>query len=254
MTAPSHMSSYASGALKASLVGETIGDNLRRTAARSPDHPALVSCRQDIRWNYQELVERVDRCASGLLAAGIAKGDRIGLWAPNCAEWTVVQYATASVGAIQVNVNPAYRAHELSYALRQAGVKLLIAAPGIKGCDFRAMAQAVRLECPSLEDVVFLGDPAWERLADAAIEPRALAERASRLSFDDPINIQYTSGTTGAPKGATLSHHNILNNALSCADLLALTERTRSASRFRSTTASGWCWATSPPPPEARPW
>jgi fatty-acyl-CoA synthase len=217
--------SYANGASEIPLLGETIGENLRRTARRFAERPALVSRQQRLRWSYGELDDRVDRLASGLLAAGIEKGDRVGTWAPNCVEWTLVQYATARIGAIQVNVNPAYRTHELAYALRQSAAKLLIAAPEFKGSDYRAMAADVRDECPALEAAIFLGDPEWEALAASEADPAALAERAATLSFDDAINIQYTSGTTGAPKGATLSHHNILNNAYLCGGLLGYTEQ-----------------------------
>ncbi|MBS1679757.1 MAG: AMP-binding protein [Actinobacteria bacterium] len=192
---------------------------------RWAERPALTSCEQGIRWSYRELDERVDQLATGLLAEGLEKGDRVGLWAPNRAEWTLVQYASARVGAILVNLNPAYRTHELAYALRQSGLKLLIAAPEFKGSDYRAMAAAVSTDCPALESTIFLGDREWDALAEADPDADALNERAAALSFDDPINIQYTSGTTGAPKGATLSHHNILNNAYLCGALLGYTER-----------------------------
>jgi fatty-acyl-CoA synthase len=217
--------SYANGPAEVALIGETIGQNLARTAGLWPDRPALASCRQELRWSYRELAERVERLASGLLAAGIAKGDRVGIWAPNCAEWVLVQYATASVGAILVNVNPAYRTHELGYALRQSGVRLLFSAPEFKTSDYRAMVAAERGGCPALERVVFLGDPEWVELAASEVDPERLAARAAALSFDDPINIQYTSGTTGSPKGATLSHHSILNNGFLVGELLGYTER-----------------------------
>lgn len=148
------------------------------------------------------------------------RGERVGIWAPNCAEWVLVQYATARIGAILVNVNPAYRTHELAYALRQSGTRLLIAAPAFKTSDYRAMAAEVDA-CPA----IFLGDPAWEELAGAPVDAAGLAARAAALDPDDPINIQYTSGTTGFPKGATLSHHNILNNGFFVAELLGYTER-----------------------------
>ncbi len=156
----------------------------------------------------------VDVFARGLMARGIAKGDRVGIWAPNCAEWTITQYATAKIGAILVNVNPAYRTHELAYALNQSGVTLLISATEFKTSDYRAMIDEVRKDCPALSDVVYIGTPDWDEVVAgaASVTPAELAERLVSLSFDDPINIQYTSGTTGFPKGATLSHHNILNN------------------------------------------
>jgi fatty-acyl-CoA synthase len=216
---------YAHGPSTDPLLGETIGENLARTASRWPDRPALVSRHQDLRWSYRELDERVDRLSSGLLGAGISKDDRVGLWAPNCAEWVLVQYATSRIGAILVNVNPAYRTNELSYALRQSGVKLLVSAPEFKTSDYRAMVAQVRDDCPDLDSVVFIGDCEWRSLADHEVSADDLATRAASLTFDDPINIQYTSGTTGSPKGATLSHHNILNNAYLCGGLLGYTER-----------------------------
>jgi fatty-acyl-CoA synthase len=222
---PAATSAYGSGTSDTPLLGETIGENLARTAERWSERPALLGCHQGLRWSYRELDDRVDWLASGLLAAGIAKGDRVGVWAPNCAEWTLVQYATARIGAILVNVNPAYRTHELAYALRQSGTKMLVSAPEFKGSDYRAMVAEVRGECPQLETTVFLGDPEWRSLAESDADAAGLAERAASLSFDDPINIQYTSGTTGAPKGATLSHHNILNNGYLVGELLAYTEQ-----------------------------
>ncbi len=219
--------SYSHGTSDVPLLGETIGENLARAVARGPDRPALVSCHQELRWTYGELGERVDRLASGLLAAGIEKGDRVGIWSPNCAEWVLVQYATAAIGAILVNINPAYRTHELSYALTQSGVRLLASAPEFKTSDYRAMVAAVQDDCPGLERTVFLGSPEWAELAGTAAAPEALARRAAELAFDDPINIQYTSGTTGFPKGATLSHHNILNNGFFVGELCGYTEADR---------------------------
>jgi fatty-acyl-CoA synthase len=206
--------SYAHGASEKPLLGETIGDNLARTAAAAPDADALVSCHQDLRWSYGELDERVDRAAAALIAAGLEPGDRLGIWSPNCAEWTLVQYATARAGVILVNVNPAYRTSELEYALRQSGCRVLIAAPSFKTSDYRAMTEEVRPSLPELERAIFFGTPEWDELLDAgsAISTDEVRARAAQLAFDDPINIQYTSGTTGSPKGATLSHHNILNN------------------------------------------
>jgi fatty-acyl-CoA synthase len=204
-----------------------IGANLDRTVARWPQRPALVSRHQDLRWSWAELADRVDRLASGLLGAGIAQGDRVGIWAPNCAEWVLVQYATAKIGAILVNVNPAYRTHELGYVLRQSGVKLLVSAPEFKTSDYRSMVGDVRGECPALERVVFLDTGEWDLIATGDPDAEALDRRAATLSCDDPINIQYTSGTTGFPKGATLSHHNILNNGFLVGELLGYTEEDR---------------------------
>jgi fatty-acyl-CoA synthase len=217
--------SYAHGASTVTLLGETIGANLAQTAARWPDRPAVASFHQEVHWTYAELDERVDALASGLLDAGIAKGDRVGMWAPNCVEWVLVQYATAKIGAILVNINPAYRTSELAYALRQSGVRMLISAAAFKTSDYRAMVAEVRGDCPQLESVVFIGDPEFDALAEADADPGALDERAALLVADDPINIQYTSGTTGFPKGATLSHHNILNNGYLVGELLGYTEQ-----------------------------
>ncbi|WP_068065774.1 AMP-binding protein [Nocardia xishanensis] len=219
--------SYASGTSDAPLLGDTIGANLDRTAAAHPDREALVDLPAGRHWTYRELVEAVDALASGLAACGLGKGDRVGIWAPNCAEWFLVQYATAKLGAILVNINPAYRTSELGYVLRQAGVRMLIAAPEFKTSNYVAMIEEVRPECPGLEQVLILGDPAWVAAADAPIDTERLAAIAPTLSADDPINIQYTSGTTGFPKGATLSHHNILNNGYFVGELCGYTEQDR---------------------------
>jgi fatty-acyl-CoA synthase len=206
--------SYAHGASEVALIGQTIGENLATTARRFPDREALVVPFQDVRLTYAELDAEVDRLAKAFLATGIEKGDRVGIWSPNNAEWVVVQYATARVGIVLVNINPAYRTHELSYALNQSGCRMLIAAPSFKTSDYVAMVEEVRDQLPALERVVFLGGADWRALFAAAgnVDDDALEARAAELQFDDPINIQYTSGTTGFPKGATLSHHNILNN------------------------------------------
>ncbi|GAA4756757.1 AMP-binding protein [Modestobacter marinus] len=228
MTAPA-LPSYSSGTSTVPLLGDTIGDDLDRTAARVGDHEALVECATGRRWTYPELVAEVDACALGLDALGVAKGDRVGIWAPNCAEWVFVQYGTAKLGAVLVNINPAYRTHELSYVLRQAGISVLVAAPEFKGSDYRAMVDEVRADCPALRDVVFLGDQEWTQLLDTgrAADRARLAERAAQLSPDDPINIQYTSGTTGFPKGATLTHHNLLNNGFFVGEGCGYTEADR---------------------------
>ena len=219
--------SYASGTSTVPLLGETIGENFRRTVSRHGQRDALVDRGSDRRFSYAELAELVEQCALGLLAAGVAKGERVGIWAPNRWEWTVLQYATADIGAILVNINPAYRTHELEYVLNQAGISLLVAAPSFKTSDYRAMVGEIRGNCPELRDVVFLGDPEWDALLSAGGDRSALAERRAGLSFDDPINIQYTSGTTGFPKGATLSHHNILNNGFFVGELCSYTEEDR---------------------------
>ncbi|HEX6391720.1 MAG TPA: AMP-binding protein [Solirubrobacteraceae bacterium] len=201
--------SYAHGVSDRPLLGETIGANLERTAARVPDAEAVVSVHQGVRLTWAQFDAAVDRLAAGLQGLGLEKGDRLGVWSPNRYEWTLVQYATAKLGVILVNVNPAYRTSELQYALRQSGCRALIAAPQFKGADYGAMAAEVRPECPQLEHVILFDTPGWEQVASASGEfERPVLDR------DDAINIQYTSGTTGNPKGATLTHHNILNNAL----------------------------------------
>ncbi|GHJ35527.1 AMP-binding protein [Streptomyces sp. TS71-3] len=221
--------SYASGTSTVPLLGDTIGANLDRTAARVGDHEALVECATGRRWSYPRLVADVDACALGLDALGVGKGDRVGIWAPNCAEWAFVQYGTAKLGAIMVNINPAYRTHELAYVLGQAGISVLVSAPSFKTGDYRAMVAEVRGDCPELREVVFVGDPEWERLMETgrAGDRGLLARREQELSADDPINIQYTSGTTGFPKGATLTHHNLLNNGFFVGEGCSYTEADR---------------------------
>ncbi|MCP2261459.1 fatty-acyl-CoA synthase [Streptoalloteichus tenebrarius] len=221
--------SYASGTSTTPLLGETIGQNLERTVAAHAGRPALVERATGRRWTYAELNRDVDALARGLLAAGVAQGDRVGIWSPNCAEWVLLQYATAKVGAILVNVNPAYRVHELEYALNQSGVRLLVSATSFKTSDYRGMVDQVRPDCPALERVVFVGADSWDELVAGGAETpaEALRERMAQLSPDDPINIQYTSGTTGFPKGATLSHHNILNNGFFVAELQRWTHEDR---------------------------
>src|SRR3954466_5698819 len=221
--------SYVSGTSTTPLLGETIGATLDRTVERFGAREALVSRPQDVRYSYAELADAVDRVARGLLALGLEQGDRVGIWAPNCAEWVLVQFATAKLGAILVNINPAYRSHELGFVLRQSGVRLLISARAFKTSDYASMVDDVREDCPALERVVYLGSEDWDALMTAAAEVPApvLRERMAALGFDDPINIQYTSGTTGFPKGATLSHHNILNNGFFIGELLGYGEEDR---------------------------
>jgi fatty-acyl-CoA synthase len=222
-------SSYASGTSTVPLLGDTIGENFRRMVDAYPDREALVDRGTDRRYTYRQLADEVEACALGLLELGIQTGDRVGIWAPNCAEWVFVQYATAGIGAILVNINPAYRSHELRYVLGQAGIRLLVAAPAFKTSDYRAMVAEVRADCPQLRDVQFLGDPDWEDLMarGRAADRDPLVAFRDTLSADDPINIQYTSGTTGFPKGATLSHHNILNNGFFVGELCGYTEQDR---------------------------
>src|SRR5919198_2291333 len=202
------MRSYSSGVASKPLIGETIGENLERAVARFPDRQALVVRQQAVRITYAELDEQVNALARGLLGAGLRKGDRVGIWAPNCAEWVLTQFATAKAGIILVNVNPAYRTTELEYALRQSGCRMLIAARAFKTSDYAAMIEEVRGGLDDLEQVVLIGSPEW----DALLAGQGPDPDLGDLDCDEPISIQYTSGTTGSPKGATLSHHNILNN------------------------------------------
>ena len=206
----------ASGATSAPLLDETIGQNLARTVERFGDRDALVVPFQDVRLTYAEFAAACERVARGLLAFGLDKGERVGIWSPNNAEWVLVQYATAQVGVILVNINPAYRTHEVKYALQQSGCRVLIAATDFKTSDYRAMIDEVRGELDALERVVYLGTDDWTDLLDAgaSVSDAQLNDRTTSLGPDDAINIQYTSGTTGFPKGATLSHRNILNNGL----------------------------------------
>ena len=223
------MLSYESGVSEVPLRGETIGANLQATVGRFGSREALVDRPTGRRWTYDELGGDVTVLARALLGAGIQKGDRVGIWSPNCGEWVLVQYATALIGAILVNVNPAYRAHELQYVLNQSGVRLLVTAAGTDRTDFPGLVRAVATQCPSLEKVVVIGERSWDELWALAGEPAAseLESRAAELDADDAINIQYTSGTTGFPKGATLSHHNILNNGYFVGELLGYDERDR---------------------------
>jgi len=220
--------SYTSATSDTPLLGDTIGANFDATAARFPDRLALVDVPAGLRYTYAELKDEVDALAYSLLQSGIAKGDRVGIWSPNRAEWVVTQYATAKIGAILVNINPAYRTSELEFVLNQSGCKLLVAAQRLKTSDYAAMIAEVRPRCADLEQVVLLDSGAWRELLEtgkyADISIRNDVLEAVQLSTDDPINIQYTSGTTGFPKGATLSHHNILNNGFFVGELCHYTE------------------------------
>jgi fatty-acyl-CoA synthase len=219
---PTGGSSYAHGTSGTALLGDTIGANLDRAVAAWPDREVLVDVPSGRRWTYARFAADVDRLAYALVASGIAKGDRVGIWAVNCPEWVLVQYATARIGAIMVNINPAYRTHEVEYVLDQAGVSLLFASLSHKTSDYRAMVEQVRGNCPRLRETVYIGDPSWDTLI-----ARGTPVPFEELSCDDPINIQYTSGTTGFPKGATLSHHNILNNGYFVGESIAYTEQDR---------------------------
>ncbi|HLJ03137.1 MAG TPA: AMP-binding protein [Solirubrobacteraceae bacterium] len=217
------MLSYAHGPSETPLLGETIGENFDLAVASYADREAVVVAHQDVRWTYAELAERVDRLARGLIAFGLQPGDRMGIWAPNCSEWLLVQFASAKAGVILVNINPAYRTSELQYALRQSGCRLLVAAQAFKTSSYVQMVEEVAPLCEALERTIFTETPEWDELA-AGDES---AQLPSGLQFDDPINIQYTSGTTGFPKGATLTHHNILNNAYFIAEKLSYTPADR---------------------------
>ncbi len=204
----------------------------RRIAAAHGGREALVDVPSGRRWTYAEFDADTDTLARGLIAAGMKAGDRVGIWAPNCPEWALLQYATAKAGIILVNINPAYRNHELDYVLRQSGVRLLVSAESFKSSNYRAMIEDVSGDLPGLEKVIYLGSIDWDELFVVGAMPIAgggdqLAEREASAGFDDPINIQYTRGTTGFPKGATLSHHNILNNGFFVGELCRYTEEDR---------------------------
>ena len=206
------MTSYDAGPTDKPVLEDTIGANFERVVAAGPDIEALVDFASGRRWTYRELNDEIDVVARGLMALGVGKGDRVGIWAPNCPEWVMVQYATAKIGAILVNINPAYRTHELTYVLNQSEVCTLVSAPVFKTSDYQGMVEQVRPECPALREVIFLGTEDWERLRTKQVGDTELRSRMAGLANTDPINIQYTSGTTGFPKGATLSHRNIVNN------------------------------------------
>jgi fatty-acyl-CoA synthase len=244
------MRAYTAGDTDVPLLEETIGENFERVVARFPYHDALIEAAavpggDARRWSYTKMNDDVDRLARALLASGVAKGDRVGIWSPNCAEWTLLQYATAKAGAILVNVNPAYRSHELDFVVKQNGMRMLVTAPSDRNSDYVGMARQALVACPDLRELVFLpaadadgldaGDPQSEaELTYAELLKRAdavghsgLRERMAELGPHDPINLQYTSGTTGFPKGATLTHHNILNTGYSIGELLRYTEHDR---------------------------
>ncbi|MGO9955214.1 MAG: AMP-binding protein, partial [Solirubrobacteraceae bacterium] len=221
--------SYARGEQTTALLEETISANLDRTVGRFGDREALVSVDQGLRYTYAEFGQAVDELARALIATGLRTGDRLGIWSPNCAEWTLVQYASAKIGTILVNINPAYRTSELEYALGQSGCRMLVAATSFKSSDYRAMIDEVRDGLGTLERVVFLGGEDWsELLAGApAVDDDDFRARSDALRPDDAINIQYTSGTTGFPKGATLTHRNILNNGYFVGEHCRYTEADR---------------------------
>lgn len=221
------MESYARGETEPALLEETIGANLEATVARHPDGEALVEVATGRRWTWRELDDAVNEVARGLLALGLVAGDRVGIWAPNCAEWTIAQYATAKAGVILVNVNPAYRTHELAYVVNQSGMRMLLSATSFKTSDYRGMVTEVvdSGEAKTLEKVIYVDSADWADLIEAgrALPGDAVRERMATLRPEDAINIQYTSGTTGFPKGATLSHRNILNNGFMTTETVRLT-------------------------------
>lgn len=224
--------SYSRGAQDKALLAMTIGQAFDRTVAAYPDGEALVVCHQQRRYTWRQLAETVDLHARGLLALGLQTGDRLGIWAPNCAEWCIAQIASAKLGVILVNINPAYRSSELEYVLKQSGCQWLVCAAAFKSSDYHAMVQAM---LPHLQGVISLAaDPPagfipWSHLSTlgADVPPEHVHERQASLHVDQPVNIQYTSGTTGFPKGATLSHHNILNNGYMVGASLGLTAQDR---------------------------
>ncbi|MGX5715383.1 AMP-binding protein [Arthrobacter sp. MAHUQ-56] len=244
------MRAYTAGDTDVPLLEETIGANFERVAAQFPLHDALIEAApvpgaDARRWSYTKLNDDVDRLARALLALGVAKGERVGIWSPNCAEWTLLQYATAKIGAILVNVNPAYRSHELEFVVKQNGMRMLVTAPSDRNSDYVGMARRALAVCPDLRELVFLPDHGLDGLEAGAPQRDAeftyaelltradgvghsvLRARMAELSPHDPINLQYTSGTTGFPKGATLTHHNILNNGFAIGELLGYTEHDR---------------------------
>ena len=221
--------SYEHGTALRPLLSETIGANLDATVAKFAEREAVVSVHQGVRMTYREFAEQVETLARALLADGFSKGDRVGIWSPNRYEWAVVQYATAKIGVILVNINPAYRTSELEYALKQSGCSGLFAMSEYRTSNYRGMVDEVRGALPELRAVYYFDDPTYEGLlAKAASVPASeVAAIQDGLDFDDPINIQYTSGTTGFPKGATLSHHNILNNGYFVGETCHYTEEDR---------------------------
>ncbi|MBC7631396.1 AMP-binding protein [Aeromicrobium sp.] len=225
----SAIASQTAGDTDAALIEETIGANLCATVTAHGDREALVDVPSGRRWTYAELLAEVDAVALGLLDLGVVKGDRVGIWAPNCPEWVFVQYATARIGAILVNINPSYRTHELSFVIGQSGLRTIVAVAEFKGSSYAEMIESSRADNPALIDVVLIGEPSWDALIESgrATDRHRLDALGSALTSDEPINIQYTSGTTGFPKGATLSHRNILNNGWFVGELINYTENDR---------------------------
>ena len=226
---PMSADSYTAGPTDPPLIEETIDANFRATVAAHPDREALVVRHQGVRWSYTELDAEIDRLARALLASGLAVGDRVALWSPNRYEWVLAQYATARIGVIMVCINPAYRTHELEFALNQSGSVMLLAAPEFKTSNYQQMWADVAEQCPDIREAIFFDDPTWDALLERAekASTNEVKERSESLVNTDPINIQYTSGTTGLPKGATLTHRNILNNGYFVGEGCGYTEHDR---------------------------
>ncbi|MFC2531945.1 MAG: AMP-binding protein [Capnocytophaga ochracea] len=219
---------YTYGASDISLIGETIDQNLRKTVEKYPNKEALISVHQDYRVTYAEFYAQVTAVAKGLIALGVKQGDRVGIWSPNCYEWTLLQYATAKIGAIMVNINPAYRTSELIYVINQSGISYIFAAPQFKSSNYKKMIDDAREFTETLRKEVYWGESWQHFLAHGEkVTDEKLLSFEERVQFDDPVNIQYTSGTTGNPKGVTLSHHNILNNGYFIGIRMNYTEKDR---------------------------
>lgn len=220
--------SYVSGASNIPLLGETIGINLKKTAERFPDHEALVSVQQNYRVSYKDFYAQTTDVAKALISLGTKSGDRIGIWSANRYEWVLLQYATARIGTILVNINPAYRTHELTYVLNQSEVRFIFSSLSFKTSNYKEMVEYAKEVCPTLDDAIFF-DESWDRFLEngKSISNELLQSFEENIEFDDPVNIQYTSGTTGFPKGVTLSHHNILNNGYFIGLRLHYTEKDR---------------------------
>lgn len=220
--------SYTFGASSTPLLGETIGQNLKRTVAMYPKNDAIVSLSQNFKCDYETLWQLTTQVAKGLIAKGIQKGDRVGIWSPNRYEWTILQYATARIGVILVNINPAYRTNELIYVINQSGLRMMVSPLEFKTSDYKKMLKKAARECSHLEQTIFF-EQDWDQLLQLAelVSNEALETIESSVQFDEPVNLQYTSGTTGFPKGVTLSHHNILNNGYFIGHRLHYTEKDR---------------------------
>ncbi|WP_298823036.1 AMP-binding protein [uncultured Capnocytophaga sp.] len=208
------MYAYTHGASSVALLGETIDENLKKTVAKYPTEDALICSHQNYRATYEEFYDQVIQVAKGLMALGVKRGERVGVWSPNCYQWTLLQYATAKIGAILVNINPAYRTSELIYVINQSGLSVMFSALQFKSSNYKKMMDDAREFTDTIRKAIFW-DESWDRFLKEGehISDEALRKREEKVQFDDPVNIQYTSGTTGNPKGVTLSHHNILNNA-----------------------------------------